>query len=83
MNIKRLRWAIRRGMLELDLIFQPFLENVYPDLPQQEKDLFVKLLDCEDQEMFKWFLKSEEPTDPEIKVIVDIIRDNTGLKEDS
>lgn len=81
MDIKRLRWAIRRGMLELDLIFQPFLENVYPSLTAEEQALFVQLLESEDQEMFKWFLKSEDPEDPQIRKIVDIIRDNTGIKE--
>ena len=81
MEINRLRWAIRRGMLELDLVFQPFLENVYPSLCKADQDLFVKLLECEDQELFKWFLKSENPDDLELKRIVEIINQNTGLQD--
>ncbi len=74
MDINRLRWAIRRGMLELDLIFQPFLEKTYPSLADSEQALFIQLLECEDQDLFKWFLRSEDPADPELKKIVNIIR---------
>ena len=81
MEINRLRWAIRRGMLELDLVFQPFLENIYPTLPEQDQTLFIQLLECEDQELFKWFLKSEKPADPDLKRIVEIINRNTGLQD--
>ena len=83
MDIKRLNWAIRRGMLELDLIFKPFLDNHYSNLAAREQDLFIKLLECEDPQLFKWFLKSEQPEEADIKEIVDIIRSKTGLQQDS
>ncbi len=67
-------------MLELDLVLLPFLENVYPSLPQADKESYWKLLECEDQDMFAWFLRREDPTDTELKRIVDIVRDNTGLQ---
>ena len=38
MDTNRLKWATRRGMLELDLILLPFLENVYPTLTAKECD---------------------------------------------
>lgn len=82
MEINRVRWAIRRGMLELDLIFQPFLENIYPSLCQSDQDLFVKLLECEDQDLFRWLMKSEQPEEADLKKILTIILDNTGLKVD-
>ncbi|MCV6614914.1 MAG: succinate dehydrogenase assembly factor 2 [Cellvibrionaceae bacterium] len=80
MEKNRLFWGSRRGMLELDLVLQPFLENIYPDLPQEDKERYWKLLECEDQDMFGWFLKHKDPSDPELMKIVTIIRDNTGLK---
>ena len=80
MDINRLRWATRRGMLELDLILLPFLEKVLPGLGESEQVLFEKLLECEDQDMFNWFLHKGEPEEADIKTIVDIIRDHTGLK---
>jgi len=78
MDTNRLRWASRRGMLELDLILLPFLDNVFPLLDTQHQHLFEKLLTCEDQDMFTWFLHRVDPEDSELKTIVDIIRANTG-----
>ena len=61
-------------MLELDLVLLPFLEKVYPDLNDEDQALYQKLLECEDQDMFGWFLRRENPDDPELLRIVDIIR---------
>lgn len=81
MDIKHLRWACRRGMLELDLILLPFLENIVPDMSDEEQHLFEKLLECEDQDMFGWFLHRLEPEDPEILRMVNIVRENTRMPE--
>lgn len=80
MDRNRIFWASRRGMLELDLVFLPFLENVYEGLAQEDKERYWALLDCEDQDLFAWFLKRHDPEDPELMKIVQIIRDNTGMK---
>ncbi|WP_066965261.1 succinate dehydrogenase assembly factor 2 [Microbulbifer sp. Q7] len=81
MDRNRLFWACRRGMLELDLVLLPFLENVYETLSEEDKQRFIKLLDEQDQDLFGWFLRREDPQDPELKKIVQIIRDNTGLQD--
>ncbi|WP_024330244.1 succinate dehydrogenase assembly factor 2 [Simiduia agarivorans] len=78
MERNRLFWGSRRGMLELDLVLLPFLENVYPTLEQADKERYWRLLECEDQDMFAWFLKRQDPEDKELLQIVQIIRDNTG-----
>ncbi len=80
MERNRLFWGSRRGMLELDLVLLPFLENVYPALDQADKERYWKLLECEDQDMFAWFLRREDPDDNELKRIVEIVRNNTGLQ---
>lgn len=68
-------------MLELDLVLLPFLENVYPTLDQADKERYWQLLECEDQDMFAWFLKRQDPEDKELLQIVQIIRDNTGKQD--
>ncbi len=40
----RLRWQCRRGMLELDLVLNRFLERGLPDLDPAGLDAFRKLL---------------------------------------
>ncbi len=80
MEYNRLCWGSRRGMLELDLILMPFIEKVYPLLPESDQVLYARLLECEDQDMFSWFLKREDPSSPDILRIVQIIRDHTGVR---
>jgi antitoxin CptB len=75
MERNRLFWASRRGMLELDLILLPFLDKIYPTLSKEDQIRYQKLLDCEDQDMFAWFLRRQDPEDTEVLKIVQLIRD--------
>lgn len=76
MNKNRLLWASRRGMLELDLILTPFVENVYDTLSEDDQLRFEVLLECEDQTLFMWFMQRENPSDPNMERIIKIIRDS-------
>ena len=76
----RLFWGSRRGMLELDLILMPFIERHYPNLEQADKERYWSLLECEDQDMFAWFLQRQDPEDPDLKRIVSLVR--TSLEQD-
>ena len=78
MEKNRLYWGSRRGMLELDLVLMPFLENIYPTLAQADKELYWRLLECEDPDMFAWFLQHKDPEDPDLQRIVGIILEHTG-----
>ena len=80
MEFNRLRWGSRRGMLELDLILMPFLENIYPSLPEADQVLYHLLLEEQDQDLFAWLMNRADPESPTLLRIVQIIRDNTGLK---
>ena len=76
MERNRLFWASRRGMLELDLVLQPFLDDIYPTLETADQERYQKLLECEDQDMFGWVLRRDTPEDPDLQKIVQIIRDS-------
>ncbi len=80
MDYHRLRWASRRGMLELDLILEPFLENVYPTLTEEEQVLYQHLLESEDQDLFNWFLNKTVPKDESTARIVKVILKHTGMQ---
>ena len=80
MEKKRLLWASRRGMLELDLILTSFLEKQYANLPLADQNLYGKLLGEQDQDLFAWFLQRQDPEDPELLRIVRIIREHNGLQ---
>ena len=51
----RLLWGSRRGMLELDLVLTPFVENVYESLSEEDQQRYQRLLLEQDQDLFAWF----------------------------
>ena len=72
-NKPRLRWACRRGMLELDVLFMPFVEEAYDALSAEKKAIFERLLECQDPELFAWFMGHETCEDEELNAMVQFI----------
>ena len=73
MQKNRLLWASRRGMLELDLLLQPFVENHYGHLADDDKQQFHLFLELEDQQLFQWLVQKEKASDSNTQRIIDII----------
>ncbi len=69
----RLFWHSRRGMLELDCLLVPFLKEAYLQLDKEDQQRYQQLLECEDTDMFQWFMQKSVPEDPELAKIVNII----------
>lgn len=67
---KRLRWACRRGMLELDVLFLPFVEEVYDELSEGQKAVFRRLITCDDPDLFAWFMGHQTCEDEELDAMV-------------
>ena len=72
---RRIRWASRRGMLELDLILGPFVERRYADLDERDRARYRALMACHDQQLWAWLLGRERPGDPELRQIVERVLD--------
>ncbi|CAK16986.1 succinate dehydrogenase assembly factor 2 [Pseudomonas entomophila] len=79
-ELNRLFWHSRRGMLELDVLLVPFTQEVYPSLSEDDRALYRRLLTCEDQDMFGWFMERSESEDPELQRMVRIILDRVQPK---
>ncbi|AIN56867.1 MULTISPECIES: succinate dehydrogenase assembly factor 2 [Pseudomonas] len=79
-ELNRLFWHSRRGMLELDVLLVPFTQEVYPSLSEADRELYRRLLTCEDQDMFGWFMERTESEDPELQRMVRIILDRVQPK---
>ncbi|HEU5284728.1 MAG TPA: succinate dehydrogenase assembly factor 2 [Burkholderiales bacterium] len=74
-ELDRIRWRCRRGLLELDLVLERFLERVYARLTPEERDVFKGLLERSDNEL--WDLvsgRTEPPAGPEAH-LVRLLRD--------
>ncbi len=73
LEYNRIIWASRRGMLELDLVLEPFVRDAYRELSSEDQARYRALLECEDQELFGWFLGRLRPEDAELAKIVDTV----------
>ena len=71
-----LRWQCRRGMLELDVILRPFMDEDLPQLDDRIQRGFVRLLESSDLELFRWLLRGESPVDAEFRELIEVIRDH-------
>ena len=69
----RLKWRVRRGMLELDLLLAPFFDEEFAGLGSAEQAAFVRLLDREDPELLLWFSRKAEAQDPALQRLVERI----------
>ncbi len=76
-DLKKMYWHSRRGMLELDLILVPFAENVLPGLSKNECMEYARLLEEEDQDIFMWLMKRVPVSDSSLQPIVDKILSHT------
>jgi antitoxin CptB len=70
---RRLKWACRRGMLELDVLFAPFVEQAYDELSEEDKAIFRRLVTCDDPDLFAWFMGHKECPDAELTKMIDFM----------
>jgi len=73
---QELRWKCRRGMLELDLLLNRFVDNCYHELGFAESDKLVQLLDYPDQVLHDLLVTQLPPSDPSMVELIDKIRNS-------
>ncbi len=74
-ELKRMWWHSRRGMLELDLLLVPFAEGKLKVIDESKQLLYELLLKEEDQDLFTWLIEKEVAPKAELREIVEIILD--------
>jgi len=57
----RIRWQCRRGLLELDLVLNRFLEQELEGLEPEDLRVFKELLGEADTVLLAWVMGQEEP----------------------
>jgi len=70
----KLKWHCRRGMRELDLLLDDFLESRYDSLSSADRDGFERLLDCRNEDLMDWLVEGGSPQDEQLSEIVNQIR---------
>lgn len=70
----RLAWRCRRGIKEMDLVCQRFLEQEYPRIGEQERQLFERILDENDLDILDWILERSQPEDSDYLPLIEKFR---------
>ena len=73
-ELRKLHWRCRRGMKELDQLLVRWLDREWRQCPTQQRETFLRLLDSEDDRLWRWFLGHEASDDVEIAALVERIR---------
>lgn len=73
-ELKRIRWRCRRGMRELDQLFERHLNRAWAGSSEAERGVFLRLLDCEDDKLWRWFMGYEHCPDGELAALIQRIR---------
>jgi antitoxin CptB len=61
LELRRLRWRARRGLLENDLIIERFLRVHGARMTRTDLDAFARLLELPDNELLDLLLARKEP----------------------
>jgi len=73
-QLAKLQWQCRRGTKELDLLLQRYLDSGYLVADDEEKALFVELLELEDDELVAVLMGELDVEAGEMKVLIEKIR---------
>ena len=73
-ELSRLRWRCRRGIKEMDLVLQQFLEQTYPNLSSQQQACFEHILDESDLDIMDWILGRSAPEHSDYDELIGLFR---------
>ena len=73
-ELKRLRWRCRRGMRELDQLLTRWLDREWTAASDSQREVFLRLLDSEDDRLWRWFLGHETAPDAALDSLIQSIR---------
>ena len=75
-----LRWRCRRGIREMDLLLQAFIDKYFDNLSAEEIAAFENLLEQPDLDIMDWITGKSDPPSTAIKTIIDQINKATEFQ---
>jgi len=73
-RVKKLRWQSRRGMKELDVLFEAFLVKQAGPLLDGAWPQLESLLGQEDDVIFDWVSGRDLPADPAVLALIETLK---------
>lgn len=68
-----IRWNSRRGMREIDLMLDPFVENHLPKMDESVVREYIEFLNCSDLELVRFLLRRQVPENQTTLKMVNLI----------
>jgi antitoxin CptB len=75
-ELERARWRCRRGMLELDIVLQRFIDNNYEQLSTQQLKQFEQLLDLPDHDLWDLITGRQATSDESLSTVLNLLQKN-------
>jgi len=72
-RVKKLRWRSRRGLKELDVLFEAFFAKQAESLAKGGWPQLEALLAQEDDVLFDWISGRDLPSDPDVLNLIDTL----------
>ncbi len=65
----RLLWRCRRGIREMDILLQDYLQVHYDTLSTKEQNTFAELLEEADLDILSWIMQKTSPDEKYISIV--------------
>ena len=75
----RVKWASRRGLLELDLLLAPFVTEAFLELDMLLRQDYRELLFQDDQDLMEWIMGRSAITEDRFVPVIEEIRRFHGI----
>ncbi len=72
LRLERARWRSRRGLLELELLLEPFVNGRLPALPPASLEDYERLLEHDDVDIHEWILARSQAPDAVAPMVAEI-----------
>lgn len=73
-EFERARWRCRRGLLELDIILQRFMDQHYAQLDQQGLEQFERLLSLPDNDLWDLISAKQINRDSDLQAVLELLQ---------
>ena len=73
-ELDRVRWRCRRGMLELDIVLQRFVNKHYAQLNENELQQFDTLLNLPDNDLWDMITAKKEVGDVKLQLMLQLLQ---------
>lgn len=73
-EFERARWRCRRGLLELDIILQRFMDQHYALLDQQGLEQFERLLSLPDNDLWDLIAAKQINRDSDLQAVLELLQ---------